>query len=132
MNRENIEVKKSSTKRSQRIIVFALTGLLCGCTHLARSRRTIRHELDGHSQALTTAVVDALQMQPAETRDSYAALALELAHEDQRVEGLPVNPIPVGGLLGLAPTNTPPAETEEKQIAAREELERRFGRIEKL
>lgn len=65
----------------------------------------------------TTGVVDVLQAQPEARRDLHTALALDLAREDQRLEGLPAKSLDVPALLALnraantnagRPANAPP------------------------
>jgi hypothetical protein len=109
-------------------------GLLAGlgCTHLAKSRSKAKHQLEEQSRALTTAVVDTLQLEPPQERNSHGALALQLAREDQRIQGLPELPIQVEPLLGIFPSNTPPVVAERTQKKASAGLEKRFGEIEKV
>jgi hypothetical protein len=92
-------------------LVFTAAALASGCTHFAAKRSKARAELDEHSRALTTAVVDTLQTRT--NRDSNVEFALRLAREDQRIEGLPLDPIKV----------TAPDERK---------LNERFERIERL
>jgi hypothetical protein len=108
-----------------------------GCTHTAAKRAKVNDVLAEESRALTTAVVDTLQSQPATNRDAYAVTALAFAKQDQRVEGLPLKPFDVPALLaGMGLTNNlpplagPPAiETVE---AAREEVATRFEKQDEL
>src|ERR1700759_9909 len=113
------------------VIASALITTL-GCTHFAKTHAKAKHELEEHSRALTTAVVDTLQLEPAAERNQHTTLALQLAREDQRIEGLPDVPIPVEPLLGIFPSNTPPAVAQSAQEKAGAALENRFARIEKL
>ena len=71
-----------------------LCGALCagGCGHTAARRAEVQEKLKVHSQALTTAVVEVLELQPATNRNELSELALTLAREDQRIEGLPAEP----------------------------------------
>jgi len=94
-------------------------GLITGCTHHAARREKVSVKLAEESKALTTAVVDVLQNQPTTDRNVYTETALTFAKQDQRVEGLPLEPFDVLGLL----TNSP---------AAREEVQERFATEEKL
>jgi hypothetical protein len=105
-----------------------------GCSHLARSRAKTIGALEEHSRALTSGVVDALRFQLAEHRDAPAELALELARENERIQGLPAHPIAVKELLGIADSSAPAeaAEIQKKQKAAREDLGGRFEEIEHL
>jgi hypothetical protein len=107
-------------------LILALTILFCGCTHLASKRAKAHGELEEHSRALTTAVVDALQLQPPDLRDSYTEFALRVAREDQRVEGLPLDPIAVEPFVQPDRTNALP------KIKAERALQARFTEIEKL
>ena len=66
--------------------------LTVGCTSLAPSQQRLQSRIDAHSQRLTTGIVDVLQLQSTEQRDVYSATALELARQDQRLEGLPIKP----------------------------------------
>ena len=106
----------------------AIAALLLGtgCTHFAAKRARAHAELEEQSRALTTAVVDALQLQPPEQRDSYTEFALKAAREDQRVEGLPLEPIVVEPFVETNATNLLP------RIKAERALEARFAEIEKL
>lgn len=98
------------------IAIAAALLAATGCHHAAARRDRVQRELTHHSQALTAAVVDTLELQPEPQRDPHSSLALELAREDQRIEGLPAEPIAVPLLLA---TN----------MDARAELDARFGRI---
>lgn len=107
---------------------LALTTLILstGCTHFAAKRAQARAQLDEHSRALTTAVVDSLTLQPAEDRDSYTEFALRVAREDQRIEGLPLDPIAVEPFVQPSATNALP------KLQAERALGQRFTEIEKL
>ena len=105
---------------------FAVVLCASGCTHFAAARVKSHAALEEHSRALTTAVVDALQLQPPEQRDSYTGFALRVAREDQRVEGLPLAPIGVEPFVEVNPTNLLP------KIKAERALTVRFAEIEKL
>jgi hypothetical protein len=111
-----------------------LAGLLCasGCTHVAQRHDRQNARLAEHSRALTTAVVETLHLQPHERRDAFTVTALELAQHDQRIEGIPLDPIPVTHLLGIGETNLPAAEAITKQNAARNDLARRVADIKAL
>jgi hypothetical protein len=91
--------------------MLTVATLTSGCTHFASKRSKARSELEEHSRALTTAVVDSLQAHT--NRDPNTEFALRLAREDQRIEGLPLEPIQV-------------TELDEP------ELRERFARIERL
>jgi hypothetical protein len=103
-----------------------------GCAHTAKYRAKAQGELEEHSRALTTAVVDTLHAQPTDARDSYTELALTLARQDERVEGFPLEPIPTNELLAVGSTNDSVEVVTELQRAAAEDLEQRFERINTL
>src|SRR4051812_1702055 len=105
--------------------VLALTG----CTHLHKSQTKLGRQLAEESRALTTGVVDALQLQPPDHRDLFTATALEFARQDQRLEGLPVKPF---NAPALVETNLAPAEVETHRTEARADLQRRFALENKL
>jgi hypothetical protein len=107
-------------------LALTLTLAATGCTHVASKRAKVHSQLEEHSRALTTAVVDSLQMQPPEQRDSYTEFALHVAREDQRVEGLPLEPIPVEPFLRTNETNPLIPDKAERALSAR------FAEIEKL
>lgn len=122
-------------KRRLSVQMMAASALLLlggGCTHATKAHFKARTELDEHSRALTTAVVDALQLQPESSRDPFTGLALRLAAQDQRVEGLPLEPVPVGPLLGMAAGNTSSNLIATRRAVATAEVEKRFSRIETL
>src|SRR4051812_27210787 len=106
---------KMTNQNKVKVVKLALCvaagGLITGCTHQAARRGKVSLKLAEESKALTTAVVDALQNQPAPQRDVYTETALTFARQDQRVEGLPLEPFDVVALL----TNSPAAREEEKQ-----------------
>lgn len=82
-------------------IAAGLAGLMActGCTHLAKRRTNAQNHLTEESRALSSAVVDALQMQPAAQRDPYTATALLFAKQDQHIEGLPLESFDVPALI---------------------------------
>src|SRR5687768_16173923 len=102
-----------------------------GCTHVTKNHQRQNARLAEHSRALTTAVVDTLHLQPHEQRDEFTSIALELAQHDQRIEGIPLDPISVAHLL-CTETNHSPAEAMSKQNAARNDLDRRLADIQQL
>ena len=110
---------------------FATLLFASGCTHVAKHHQRQHVRLAEHSRALTTAVVDTLQSQPHEHRDEFTSIALELAQHDQRIEGIPLDPISVAHLLGTE-TNLSSAEATSKQNAARNDLDRRLADIQQL
>lgn len=86
--------------------VFALilaVALLCGCTavkkrfnRLVNQQSRLQAELTEESRTLTTAVVDTLSIAPTNPATS---LALDLARQDQTIEGAPIDRIDVKALL---------------------------------
>ena len=103
-----------------------IIALGSGCTHVASSRHRVTNQLTEHSRAFTTAVVDALQLQPTDQRDQFTSTALQLAQLDQRVEGFPLKPIPVEELID--PTGSQP----QAQATARADLASRELTVQKL
>lgn len=103
-----------------------------GCTHVAKTRAKTNAELREHSRAFTTAVVDTLHAQPADRRDAFTELALQIAQHDQRVEGFPLDPLRVDDLLALESGTLPPAEAEARQKLARKQLDHRLKTIQQL
>jgi hypothetical protein len=118
------------TGRAQRRIssrlALTLTLAATGCTHVASKRAKIHSQLEEHSRAFTTAVVDSLQLQPPEQRDNYTEFALRVAREDQRVEGLPLDPISVEPHVRRNETNAFATLNAERALSAR------FAETEKL
>jgi hypothetical protein len=106
--------------------------LSSGCTHATKIRVKTEAKLQEHSRAFTTAVVDTLHAQPTERRDEFTELALQLAQQDQRVEGFPLDPLRVGDLLGIEKTNLPPEAAPAKQKVAQEQLNGRFNDAQRL
>jgi hypothetical protein len=120
INKEFMKMKiENKVKVAKLTACLLASGLMSGCTHYAARREKVSIKLAEESKALTTAVVDVLQNQPSTNRDLYTETALTFARQDQRVEGLPLEPFDVVGLL----TNSP---------AAREEVTERFAAEEKL
>jgi hypothetical protein len=118
-------------------VVAMLVGVsiaATGCTHVAAKRNKVNEALAEESRALTTAVVDSLQAQPASERDPYSVTALAFAKQDQRVEGLPLRPFDVPALLaGMGLTNNlPPLAGPPAVEAAREEVAERFEKQDEL
>src|SRR5947209_6162439 len=122
MKRHAFIRRGASFRGTLALTTFVLTT---GCTHFAAKRAHARAQLEEHSRALTTAVVDTLQLQPPENRDPYTDFALRVAREDQRIEGLPLDPIPVEPFLQTNPTNALP------KLRAERALTKRFTEIEK-
>ena len=113
------------------VVVVLVSVLAGGCTHHAARRQTIDTRLLEESRALTTGVVEALQSQPFTNRDNYTVTALELAKQDQRVVGLPLQPFDVQALIaGVNLTNGVPVPAEVQ--AAREEVRERFAQEDAL
>lgn len=110
-------------KTNTTLMVTAGLAMQLGCAPLARKQEIVSLKLAEESKALTTGVVELLQATPAEGRGWHEELALELAKQDQRIEGLPVNPIDA---LALGSTN------EIVRSRAREEFEKRVERQEGL
>jgi hypothetical protein len=113
-------------------LVVALAGFGTGCTHVARTRNKTSAQLEEHSRAFTSGIVDVLHLQPTERRDEFTNVALELAQEDQRIEGLPLEPIAVGALAGIVDTNLSPAEAREERTDAHEGVTRRIAEARAL
>ncbi len=90
------------TAPSRVVLAGVAAGLLTGCTHVAAHRERAQSRLREESRVLTTAVVDALNAQPMTNRDACATLALTLARQEQRIEGLPEKPLQVAPLIGEA------------------------------
>lgn len=109
-------------------LALTLTAAFTGCTHVAAQRSRMMSTLNEESKALTTAVVETLQAQPETNRDVYTSTALEFAKQDQRVEGLPLQPFDVPALLSVAggATNTLVRVSKEQVEEAREAVVERF------
>lgn len=122
-------MKRSLSRRAliPSAAVFLLL-LASGCSRLERRQAAIETRLAHESSALTGAVIDALELQPEKRRDAYTSAALRFARQDQRLEGLPLEPFDVPALL--IHTNTS-AETRARK-RARRELESRFHLQENL
>lgn len=110
----------------------ALVGFGSGCTHVAKTRNKTSAQLEEHSRALTSGIVEVLHLQPTERRDEFTNVALELAREDQRFEGLPVEPIAVGALVGIVDTNLSSAEAIVQRADARQEVAHRIAEARAL
>ena len=105
---------------------WILVGVLLqtpACSKLAARRTTTLKALHDESQALTTAVVDTLQLQPSQQRDPFTATALRFAKQDQHLEGLPLQPFDVPALLATltnpTPNNPSIPSKAETQVAER-------------
>jgi len=119
------------------ILLLTIAALASGCTYLAPKRARINQRLAEESRALTTAVVETLDAQPATNRDTYTQTALLFAKQNQRLEGLPEKPFDVASLLiGLSLSNSVPsaplwlssAQPDAARISeAREEVRERFA-----
>ena len=114
------------------VLGVALVGFTSGCTHVAKTRNKTSAQLEEHSRAFTSGIVDVLHLQPTERRDEFTHVALELAQEDQRIEGLPLEPIAVGALAGIVDTNLPAAEAREEHTDAREDVTWRIAEARAL
>jgi hypothetical protein len=110
-------------------IAVAVPGI--GCTHVAKTRANTEMRLAEHSRTYTAAVVDALQLQPTERRDAFTQAALDFAEEDQRIEGLPAEPVEVAQLLGVN-TNLPPEVVAQQREKARRDLAERTAEVRAL
>ena len=101
---KDLQQSGSGRKQVSTAVVLAgvAAGLLSGCTHVAAHRERAQSRLREESRVLTTAVVDALNEQPLTNRDACATVALTLARQEQRIEGLPEKPLPVAPLIGEA------------------------------
>lgn len=99
-------------------------ALTCGgCGHTAKRRHRVQTQLDEHSRALTSAVVDTLQLQ--HDPDEHSRLALELARQDQFIEGPPAQPIQVLDLIG-ASNLAPRFEAIHRLLEQRRRLDERL------
>jgi hypothetical protein len=92
--------------------------LFSGCASGPKLAR-VESNLAEESRRLTSAVVDALQLQPAEQRDVYSSTALHFARQDQRIEGIALDPIDVPVLLGIGAV-APEAKAEAEARLAEE------------
>ena len=92
-----------------------------GCSRFASRRATATKTLQEESKALTTAVVDTLQLQPTPQRDPYTVTALRFAKQDQHIEGLPLQPFDMPALLPTSTNNHTPETTSraEAQVVRR-------------
>lgn len=119
------------TSQTGSVLIVSIGLLGSGCTHHAARRQAANLRLVEEKRALTTAVVDALQSQPAPNRDIHTATALTFARQSQRVEGLPLQPFDVPALLaGAVLTNGAPVPPNV--AAAREEVHERFAKENSL
>ena len=114
------------------LLTSLMVSLTAGCTHVAKTQTRLDARLQEHSRALTTAIVDTLHLQPAEQRNAYSEAALQFSREDQRIEGLPLDPVPVSDLLGLATAGVSAEKIGRQQKLAAAELASRFTEIEQL
>jgi hypothetical protein len=116
------------------MMAAVVVGVATGCSYTGAKRTKVSSALEEESKALTTAVVESLQSQPATNRDAYTITALAFAKQDQRVEGLPEKPFDVPALLaGAGVTNEfPPFAGPPAIEAAREEVAARFEKQEEL
>ena len=108
-----------------------LLVIATGCSHLPRQHQRTRQLLHEESRALTTAVVDALTLQPEKDRDPFSDIALQFARQDQRLEGFPRKPFDLPALLPITNAFHPliPAEPSDE---ARAEVQQRFALQEQL
>lgn len=134
-NWQNRKYEKATRSELVKVVAAILAvGIATGCTHTAAKRNKLNEALAEESRALTSAVVDTLQSQPATNRDPYTVTALAFAKQDQRVEGLPLKPFDVPALLaGMGLTNNlPPLVGAPAIEAAREEVAARFEKQDEL
>jgi hypothetical protein len=110
------------------ILIMIGLAAVAGCTSVAPRRARLQARLAEESRVLTTAVVEALQTQPATNHDTHAAVALRLARQDQRLEGLPEQPLDVAPLVAEASVTNPPAAPPPATAA----LEARFATQDRL
>ena len=76
-----------------------LGATMTGCSAKANVRREATSVLTESSKQLTTATVDALNLQPTERRDGYTETAKRMAEQNQKIQGIPVERIDVGPLV---------------------------------
>lgn len=100
-----------------------LTAVLLGCASTARNKSKVEQAIAEESRALTTAVVETLQLRPADRRDEYTAVALEFAKQDQRLEGFPLDPFELSPLF---------SGDQKEKLGAQEEVQERFARQHEL
>ena len=110
-------------------ILLSCLGL--GCSQLPKRHERIHAALDEESRALTTAVIDSLQLQPPEDRDRFSALALQFARQDQRLEGFPLEPFDPPALLEITNALSPEIQPERAE-AARAQVAARFALQDQL
>lgn len=106
-----VESVMKTTKKNANYVALtgfalALAGLASGCSGVGARHTAATEFLTEESRALTTAVVDSLQNEPASARTVESATALHLARQDQRLEGLPKRPIETPALLGASALGT--------------------------
>jgi len=104
---------------------------LSGCTHWAVRQQETSANLAEESRVLTTAVVDTLNAQPTTNRDEYSEVARRLATQDQRLEGLPEQPLPVRPLI-KEERDTLAVAGDRQPGPARAALEERFEEQNRL
>ena len=102
-------------------LLLLLPFFCSSCSNLAKRHSQLSHQLREESRALTSAVVDTLQLQPESLRDLYSTTALHFARQDQWLEGLPA-PATAIAVEPLLQTNEP-----ARQLEAERELATRFG-----
>src|SRR5688572_17589650 len=123
---------QTSAVRITAIILAITASLASGCTHAAKTRSKTSTQLEEYSRAFTSGIVDVLHLQPTEQRDAFTDVALQLAQEDQRIEGLPLESIAVGALAGVVDTNFSPAEATEQQFEACDDIAQRIAETRAL
>ena len=117
-----IGCRRARQKLSFHALILVLLALTA-CSRLPRQHQRLGAALAEESRALTTAVVDSLNLQPAEDRDRFTETALLFARQDQRLEGLPTRPFDLPVLLSVTNAITPapnPASIAQEQNALTE------------
>lgn len=132
-------IAKSGRRRLRfdvkKILWLAALLVLSGCTHFRGKQERVEGKVDANraaleeeSRALTTAVVDVLSR--AETNCFAAQVALELAKQDQVIEGVPTERILSAELL--ADKSRASEELREREQYQRRLLRERVDLTERL
>lgn len=138
--RIEMKIKMSNSARLAQLVGLSAAALLStfsvGCSYHGAKVAKTHLKLAEESKALTAAVVETLNAQPADERSTYSVIALDFARQDQRIEGLPVEPFDVPALLagfGLTNQTHLGAPTSNRAMAeARREIHSRFAAQDKL
>jgi hypothetical protein len=113
-------------------VIWTLSAAaLVGCS-TAKVQHQLNTRLEEESRALTTGVVDALNLQPPERRDQFTVTALQFARQDQRIEGLPIKPFATQALVGGAANLMTASQKASEQKRARAEVRDRFALQDQL